>query len=111
MLRSNCVIGRLLVLGDSSPLESRLARVRFRTSSIKFQPAHEHNLDRPALRLHRASSTNSSMRSAPETESLGDGLAIDRLNRKLARDPRVESVLLPIADGLHLARKRQAGES
>jgi len=35
-----------------------------------------------------------------------DGLAIDRLNRKLASDLRVESVLLPIADGLHLARKR-----
>ena len=35
-----------------------------------------------------------------------DGLAIDRLNQKLANDPRVESVLLPIADGLHLARKR-----
>jgi caffeoyl-CoA O-methyltransferase len=31
--------------------------------------------------------------------------AIDALNRKLARDPRVESVLLPIADGLHLCRK------
>ncbi len=40
-----------------------------------------------------------------------DGVAIDLLNRKLATDPRVESVLLPIADGLHLARKRQAGES
>ena len=40
-----------------------------------------------------------------------DGLAIDRLNRKLANDPRLESVLLPIADGLHLARKRQAGEN
>lgn len=40
-----------------------------------------------------------------------DGIAIDRLNRKLASDPRVESVLLPIADGLHLARKRQDGES
>jgi caffeoyl-CoA O-methyltransferase len=36
-----------------------------------------------------------------------DGLAIDRLNRKLASDPRVESVLLPIADGLHLVRKRE----
>ena len=35
-----------------------------------------------------------------------DGLAIDRLNTKLAGDPRVESVLLPVADGLHLARKR-----
>ncbi|MEO7143908.1 MAG: class I SAM-dependent methyltransferase, partial [Bryobacteraceae bacterium] len=35
-----------------------------------------------------------------------DGLAIHRLNQKLATDPRVESVLLPIADGLHLARKR-----
>jgi len=35
-----------------------------------------------------------------------DGMAIDLLNQKLARDPRVESVLLPLADGLHLARKR-----
>lgn len=36
-----------------------------------------------------------------------DGVAIDRLNRKLAIDSRVESVLLPVADGLHLARKRE----
>jgi caffeoyl-CoA O-methyltransferase len=35
-----------------------------------------------------------------------DGVAIDHLNRKLATDPRVESVLLPFADGLHIARKR-----
>jgi caffeoyl-CoA O-methyltransferase len=35
-----------------------------------------------------------------------DGLAIDRLNQKLAADSRVESVLLPVADGLHFARKR-----
>ena len=35
-----------------------------------------------------------------------DGVAIDLLNRKLASDSRVESVLLPFADGLHLARKR-----
>lgn len=35
-----------------------------------------------------------------------DGVAIDLLNKKLASDPRVESVLLPIADGLHLARKK-----
>jgi caffeoyl-CoA O-methyltransferase len=35
-----------------------------------------------------------------------DGLAIDRLNEKLATESRVESVLLPIADGLHFARKR-----
>jgi predicted O-methyltransferase YrrM len=33
------------------------------------------------------------------------GAAIDALNRKLASDPRVESVLLPIADGLNLCRK------
>jgi caffeoyl-CoA O-methyltransferase len=32
--------------------------------------------------------------------------AIDVLNRKLAVDPRVDSVLLPIADGLNLCRKR-----
>ena len=35
-----------------------------------------------------------------------DGMAIDQLNRKLANDPRIESVLLPVADGLHFARKR-----
>jgi caffeoyl-CoA O-methyltransferase len=34
-----------------------------------------------------------------------DVIALDRLNKKLAADPRVESVLLPVADGLHLARK------
>jgi caffeoyl-CoA O-methyltransferase len=34
------------------------------------------------------------------------GRAIDALNKKLARDHRVEAVLLPIADGLQLCRKR-----
>jgi caffeoyl-CoA O-methyltransferase len=34
------------------------------------------------------------------------GQAIDRLNRELACDPRVETVLLPIADGIQLVRKR-----
>ena len=33
------------------------------------------------------------------------GIAIDALNHKLAHDPRVETVLLPIADGLQLCRK------
>ena len=33
------------------------------------------------------------------------GKAIDALNRKLAADERVETVLLPMADGLHLCRK------
>lgn len=33
------------------------------------------------------------------------GRAIDALNRKLANDNRVQSVLLPIADGLQLCRK------
>jgi caffeoyl-CoA O-methyltransferase len=33
-----------------------------------------------------------------------NGRAIDTLNRKLARDKRVESVLLPLADGLNLCR-------
>jgi len=31
---------------------------------------------------------------------------IDQLNRKLAVDPRVQSVMIPIADGLYLCRKR-----
>ena len=31
--------------------------------------------------------------------------AIDELNRKLADDPRVQSVLISVADGLHLCRK------
>jgi caffeoyl-CoA O-methyltransferase len=34
------------------------------------------------------------------------GQAIDALNRKLAQDVRVETVLLPIADGIQLCRKR-----
>ncbi len=34
------------------------------------------------------------------------GRAIEKLNRKLAHDKRVESVLLPVADGLQLCRKR-----
>src|SRR6266436_402775 len=33
------------------------------------------------------------------------GIAIDALNHKLAHDNRVESVLLPVADGLQLCRK------
>jgi caffeoyl-CoA O-methyltransferase len=33
-----------------------------------------------------------------------NGRAIDRLNRKLARDKRVESVLLSIGDGVRLCR-------
>ena len=33
-------------------------------------------------------------------------MALDSLNRKLAQDPRVESVLLSVADGLNLCRKR-----
>ena len=32
--------------------------------------------------------------------------AIDLLNRKLAVDPRVEAVLLPLADGLMFCRKK-----
>ena len=34
------------------------------------------------------------------------GRAIDALNRKLAADPRIECVLLAVADGLQLCRKR-----
>jgi caffeoyl-CoA O-methyltransferase len=32
--------------------------------------------------------------------------AIDELNKKLASDSRVESVLLPVADGLNVCRKK-----
>ncbi len=34
-----------------------------------------------------------------------NGQAIDALNRKLARDRRIEMVLLPVADGISLCRK------
>ena len=34
------------------------------------------------------------------------GRAIDALNRKLAKDKRVQVVLLPVADGLQICRKR-----
>jgi caffeoyl-CoA O-methyltransferase len=40
---------------------------------------------------------------APVTEPTG--LAIDALNKKLARDRRVEAVLIPVADGIQLCRK------
>jgi caffeoyl-CoA O-methyltransferase len=35
--------------------------------------------------------------------------AIDELNRKLADDPRIQSVLISVADGLHLCRKLTRG--
>ena len=44
------------------------------------------------------------LRGEPVTEP--SGRAIDELNHKLANDPRIEAVLLPIADGLQLCRKR-----
>ncbi len=34
------------------------------------------------------------------------GQTIDALNRVLAKDPRVEAVLLPVADGIQVCRKR-----
>ncbi len=34
------------------------------------------------------------------------GKAIDQLNHKLARDPRIESMLLTLGDGVHLCRVR-----
>jgi caffeoyl-CoA O-methyltransferase len=34
------------------------------------------------------------------------GQAIDALNRKLPKDPRVETMLLAVADGILLCRKR-----
>jgi predicted O-methyltransferase YrrM len=36
-----------------------------------------------------------------------DGRVIDRLNRKLARDKRVESVLLSVGDGLRICRVKK----
>lgn len=38
-------------------------------------------------------------------------LALRALNARLVGDPRVECVLLPVADGLMLVRKRAAGEA
>jgi caffeoyl-CoA O-methyltransferase len=35
-----------------------------------------------------------------------NGRAIGALNQKLAKDPRIETVLLPVADGIQFARKR-----
>ena len=34
------------------------------------------------------------------------GRAVDALNRKLAKDPRVEAALVPVADGIQMCRKR-----
>lgn len=35
-----------------------------------------------------------------------DDIAVNALNHKLAADPRIEAVLLPVADGLQVCRKR-----
>ena len=35
--------------------------------------------------------------------------AIDAMNRKLARDPRIQSAMISVADGLHLCRKLERG--
>ncbi|MFD6332572.1 O-methyltransferase [Streptomyces niveus] len=43
---------------------------------------------------------------AARTDAEGNGLAIREFNAHVRADDRVESVLLPIADGLTLARKR-----
>ncbi len=48
-------------------------------------------------------------RVANESLTEPDDVAIDALNRKLARDERVQAVLLPVADGLQICRKRAAG--
>jgi caffeoyl-CoA O-methyltransferase len=41
----------------------------------------------------------------PVEKQTVEARAINQLNRKLARDPRVQSVLIPVADGLNLCRK------
>jgi caffeoyl-CoA O-methyltransferase len=45
----------------------------------------------------------------PVARNNPDAKAIDTLNRKLANDPRIESVLISVADGLHLCRKLERG--
>lgn len=45
-------------------------------------------------------------RVAKETLETDDERALDAMNKKLASDARVESVLLPLADGLNICRKR-----
>jgi predicted O-methyltransferase YrrM len=41
----------------------------------------------------------------PTAKFIPANRSIDALNRKLAVDPRVQAVLLPVADGLTLCRK------
>jgi len=41
---------------------------------------------------------------AARPDATGAGAAIRRFNTHAARDPRVERVMLPVADGLTLAR-------
>ncbi|MFF2619706.1 hypothetical protein [Kitasatospora sp. NPDC058046] len=43
---------------------------------------------------------------AADPAAVGDASAIRRFNAHVYGDPRVESVILPTADGLTLARKR-----
>jgi caffeoyl-CoA O-methyltransferase len=43
----------------------------------------------------------------PVEKNMPENKAIDQLNRKLATDNRVQSVLIPVADGLYVCRKLQ----
>ncbi|NLU67856.1 O-methyltransferase [Streptomyces sp. HNM0574] len=47
---------------------------------------------------------------AADPRCTGNAADIRRFNAKVRADARMESVLLPVADGLTLARKRDAGE-
>lgn len=44
----------------------------------------------------------------PTVKNVSATRAIDQMNRKLASDNRVDSILLPVADGLHMCRKRRS---
>ncbi|PTX99872.1 SAM-dependent methyltransferase [Verrucomicrobia bacterium LW23] len=41
-----------------------------------------------------------------EEKNTVESIAVDQLNRKLAGDERVEAVLIPVADGLNIVRKK-----
>ncbi|MER5339323.1 O-methyltransferase [Streptomyces mirabilis] len=44
---------------------------------------------------------------AADPEAIGNAAAIRAFNQHVCADPRVESVMLPVADGLTVARKRE----